>query len=62
MNDLRWEIYVKDKEEFIKRYFSVSVPHQKEGNIVCTCVKNNIINEKEQYEAIGLRGFDYKLF
>ena len=25
-------------------------------------MKDNIINYKEQYEAIGLRGFDYKLF
>ena len=24
-------------------------------------MKNNIIEEKEEYEAIGLRGFDYKL-
>ena len=24
-------------------------------------MKDHIIDEKEQYEAIGLRGFDYKL-
>ena len=40
----------------------MSVPHPKEGNIFWTCVKDHIINEKDQYEAIGLRGFDYKLF
>ena len=32
------------------------------GNIVWDCVKDHITDEKEQYEAIGLRGFDYKLF
>ena len=28
---LRWEVYVKDKEELINREFSVSVPHPKGG-------------------------------
>ena len=41
----------------------MSVPHPKGGGgVVGTCVKNNIIEDKEDYEAIGLRGFDYKLF
>ena len=31
VNALRWEVYIKDKEELIKRYFSVMVPHPKEG-------------------------------
>ena len=46
----------------IKREFLVSVTHPKGGAIVCTCVKNNTINENEKYEAIGLHGFDYELF
>ena len=58
---LKWEVYVKDKEELIKREFLVSVPHPKGGEIVWTCVKDHIINEKEDYKDIGLRGFDYKL-
>ena len=28
---LRWKVYVKEKEELIKIYFSVSVPHPKGG-------------------------------
>ena len=28
---LRWEVYVKDKEDFIKGYFLVSFPHPKGG-------------------------------
>ena len=28
---LRWDVYVKEKEELIKREFSVSVPHPKGG-------------------------------
>ena len=40
----------------------MSVTHPKGVNIVLTCVKDNIIKEKEYYKAIGLRGFDYKLF
>ena len=40
----------------------MSVPHPKGEVIVCTFVKDHIIDEKEKYEAIRLRGFDYKLF
>ena len=46
----------------IKREFLVSVTHPKGGRIVWTCVQYHIINEKEKCEAIGLHGFDYKLF
>ena len=34
----------------------------KGGNMVWTCVKYNVIKEKEDNKAIGLRGFYYKLF
>ena len=40
----------------------MSIPHPKGGSIVWTCVKDHIIDEKEQNKAIGLCGFDYKLF
>ena len=40
----------------------MSVSHPKGGSIVWTCVKDHIIDEKEDYKDIGLRGFDYKLF
>ena len=40
----------------------VSVTHPKGGKIVWTCVKDHIIDKKEDYKEIGLRGFDYKLF
>ena len=40
----------------------MSVTHPKREGIVWTCVKDNSIEEKEQYKAIGLCGFDYKLF
>ena len=40
----------------------MSFTHQKGGNIVWTCVKDHIIDEKQQYTTIGLHGFDYKLF
>ena len=59
---LRWEVCVKEKEGLIKRKFLVSVPHPKGGAIVWTCVKDHIIDEKEDYKDIRLRGFDYKLF
>ena len=62
MHALRWEVYVKDNKGLIKEIFLVSVPHPKEENIVWTCVKYHIINEKEDYEAILLGEFDYKLF
>ena len=35
----------------------MSVPHTKGGEIVWTCVKDHIIDEKEYYKDIGLRGF-----
>ena len=40
----------------------MSVPHMKGENIVWTCVKYHIIDEKKQCKAIGLRGFYYKIF
>ena len=40
----------------------MSVPHLKGGTSFWTCVKDYIIDEKEDYKDIGLRGFDYKLF
>ena len=40
----------------------MSVLHPKWGVVVWTCVKGNITKGKDQYEDIGLRGFDYKLF
>ena len=45
---LRWEVYIKEKEGFIKGASSVFVPHQKQGNIVWTCVRDNIIYKKEE--------------
>ena len=59
---LRCNVYVKDKEELIMREFLVSVPHPKGGTIVWTCVKDHVIDEKEDYKEIGIRGFDYSLF
>ena len=58
---LRWDIYVKEKEELIKRYFSVFFPDPKGRNIVWNCVKDHITEGKDQYRAIGLHGFDYTL-
>ena len=40
---LRWNVYTIDKEGFVKREFLVSITHPKGGNIVWTCVKDNII-------------------
>ena len=59
---LRWDVYTKYREELINRKFLVSVTHPKRGNIVCTCVKDNVTEENEDCEAIGLGVFDYKLF
>ena len=40
----------------------MSVPHLKGEDIVLACVKDNIIEEKEDCKAIGLCGFVYTLF
>ena len=39
----------------------MSVPHPKGGNVVWDCVRDHIIDEKNQCTAIGLNRFDYKL-
>ena len=62
MHALRWEVYVKYIKGLIKRILLVSIPHPKKENIVWTCVKDHIIDEKEDYGAIVLGEFDYKLF
>ena len=59
---LMWEVYIKEKQELLMSYFSMAVPHLKIGNIVWTSVEDNIINEKEEYKAIRLHGFNYSLF
>ena len=59
---LRWDVYIKEKQELTKREFLVSIPYLKGGGVVWTCMKYNIIGENQQYESIGLCGFDYKLF
>ena len=38
------------------------MPHPKGGKIAWTCVKDHVIEKKEDYKDIGLRGFDYSLF
>ena len=53
---------MKDEEELINREFLVVVTYTKGGGIVWTCVKDNVVGEKGEYKAIGLSGFDYKLF
>ena len=59
---LMQQVYVKEKGGLIEREFLVSVPHPKGGKVVWACVKDHIIDEKEDYKAIGLSGFYYKLF
>ena len=49
---LRWDIYTREKEYFIKKYFLVAITHLKGGNIVWTCVQVNTIKEKEDYKSI----------
>ena len=38
------------------------IPHPKLGNVFWCFVRDNIIEENNEYKAIGLRGFDYVLF
>ena len=59
---LGWEVYMKNKEGLIKRYFLLVVPHSEGGDIVWTCVEDNINKVKDEYKPIRLRLFDYKLF
>ena len=43
IHSLRWDVQVKEKENFINREFLVSIPNLKGGNIVCTCVNDQIV-------------------
>ena len=49
---LMWDVYTRQKEESIKRDFSVFVLHPKGRNIVWTCVKDNTIEDKEDYQKL----------
>ena len=55
---LRWDVYTRYKENLIMKKLLVAVLHPKYGNIFGTYVKDNTIEEKEYYKAIGIRGFD----
>ena len=59
---LRCYVYTRHEEQLIKRFFDVCYVYTVKGGVVCTLAKDDIINQKQQCEAIGLRGFDYKLF
>ena len=59
---LSWQFYTRENQDLIKRQFLVFVLHPKWGVFFWTCLKDNITKGKDQYEAIGLSGFDYKLF
>ena len=47
INAQGWYVYKRYKEELIKREIMVSDLHPKGEVIVWTCVKDNIIEEKE---------------
>ena len=49
MHSLRWELYDTEKEGLIKIQFPVSVPHPKGGGVGWNCVKDHIIDKKEDY-------------
>ena len=55
-------ISTKTEGGVYKEIVLVSFPHPKGGNIVWNCVKDNIFKETKDYEDIGIREFDYKLF
>ena len=40
---LRWEVYMKEKDQLIKRGFLVVVPHMKWGVVVWNCVNDNVV-------------------
>ena len=55
-------LYIHERKGgFIKK---VVVLHTKGGEdgVICNCVKNVVVEEKEEYKSIGLCGFDYKFF
>ena len=62
IHSLRWDIYTRQKQDLIKREFLVSVPHPKGGGRCLDLCEGSHHRGKDQYEAIRLRGFDYKLF
>ena len=40
----------------------MSLTHPNGGNLVWTCVKYNITEDKEYWKYIGLHRLDYKIF
>ena len=52
---------MKEEDGLIKIDILVAVPHPKGGNIAWTCLESNIIKETEEYRAIGICGFIYKM-
>ena len=51
VHSLRLDVYMKDKEEWMNRCFLVVVMYTKGVNIVCTCVGDNGIKEKDECKA-----------
>ena len=47
---MSWELYTEDKEQYIRRKVLVAFPHLKVGNIIQTCVEDNIIKETRKHK------------
>ena len=43
VRSMRWEVYMKDKGEFIKKEFLVEFPHTRGGGVICACVTDNAV-------------------
>ena len=60
IHDMRCDVYTRDKQYYRTRECLVFFPHQNMRNIIWDYVKDNIIEEKEDYKAIGFCVCDYK--
>ena len=58
----RWDIYVNEKEKFIKGGHLVEVVGHDVKNVLWEVVDDNFIEEATDYDEIGLWGFNFNVF
>ena len=58
----RWDVYLNEKEKIIKGGYSVGVVGSDTKKVLWEVVDDHVVEEENDHDEIGLRGFDFDLF
>ena len=61
-SEFSWYVYMNDLKILIKGGYSVEVSGSDWNNVLWGFVYNHVFEEGDQYDGIGLRGFDLDFY